>query len=83
MNDKKFNAILYKNEIARQLREAKADLINVKKHTKEGGKAWILAWDAFLSINTAMKYLVQLEGYLGQANQPSVKEIFTSDRNDI
>ena len=56
MNDKKFHAILCKNEIARQIATAKREKTEV-------------------DIRLLESCLIEIENYLGTANQPSVEQI--------
>ena len=64
MTDKKFNAILAKNEIARELKEG-----------ENGG----MAGEVVISRGFVLACLRDIEAYLGQANQPTVDEIIDSD----
>ena len=55
MTDKHFQAILAKNDIARELRSCDDQ--------------------AGLNMNLIRAYLDNIEAYIGQGNQPSIKEI--------
>lgn len=71
MNDKKFNAILDKNSLAKMLKEiyeeaGKTKDTGIEHHIKS-------------TVRLAIVYLKQIEEYLGEANQPSVEDTFNSD----
>jgi len=68
MTDKKFNAILAKNEIARELRE----WMNLSREEK-----------ASFGVGTIIFNLKEVERYLGESNQPSIIEIIEEDTLSI
>lgn len=68
MSDKKFNAILAKNNIAREVR----DYLNSSSRSEDGSREPIF-------IKYIVHELKELESFLGEANQPSVADILSSD----
>lgn len=60
MDDLHFNAVLAKNDIARQLKDYQQDGISIER---------------------VMACLNDIEEFIGQANQPTVEDIFNSDQN--
>ena len=70
MNDKHFDTILAKNEIARELKRWKNDLsypAEVRKFFRQS-----------VSMDYLLHKLEEIEAYVGTGNQPSVKEIMES-----
>jgi len=72
MTDKKFNAILAKNGIAREIRSYMDSANDSEDKSREP-----------IFIQYIIRELKEIEKYLGEANQPSVEEIITSERTDI
>lgn len=62
MTDKKFNAILAKNEIAKQLMELYGELVDHKLNY-------------LINISYLHVCLSDIEKYIGEGNQPSVHDI--------
>ena len=68
ISNKHFNAILAKNEIAREIR----NYANEPAGNQQD-----------LHISFVVESLKEIEKYLGESNQPSINEIMTSERTDI
>lgn len=72
MTNKKFNAVLAKNNIARYIRRYFDSQNQSDDCSNEP-----------LYIQDIIPALKEIEEYLGQDNQPSIEEILTSERADI
>ncbi len=72
MTDKKFNAILAKNNIAREVR----DYLKSNTYSEDGSREPI-------HITHIIGELKAIEKYIGEANQPSVESIIGCEEFDL